>query len=232
MPPEDEKKSSSAGGGLLGKTPLSMALGVAGSVAGGLFNIFSGAKMMREARAIKPDYYSFNDPRLAGMESQYAKQMLGRAQMQVNSRMPGAAARERQLQTSMAGSQAAITRGAVDPTMAMQSILATQAAANDQVNAQLAQEAQFQQQREASLMGAQGTMISERDKALAERNTKFQMDMAQKNALRNAGQQAISSGISGMTETLTGAGANKQAQDQKRIQNSFFAQMYGLKMPE
>jgi hypothetical protein len=74
-------------------------------------------------------------------------------------------------------------------------------------------------------------MISERDKALNEKMAKFQMDMGQKNALRNAGQQAISGGISGIAGTLTGLGANQQAQRQQNVQNSLMAQMYGLKLP-
>lgn len=206
--------------------PLQVA-GAGASAIGGLVNIFSGLKMQREARNIKPDYYGINDPRLSGMESQYAKQMLGRAQMQANARMPGAAARERQLQTAAAGTQAAISRGVVDPTMAMQSILASQTMADDQINNQFMQEAQMQQQREANLMGAQQTMISERDKAMAEKMAKFQMDMSQKNALRSAGQQAISSGIGAMAGTLTGlGGAMEQSKGNKQYMG-LLERMYG-----
>lgn len=203
---------------------------IAGAVAGGikgLVNIFDGISMRKQAKKIKPDYYSLNDPRLAGQESQYAKQMLGRAQMQVNARMAGAAQRDRQIQTGLAGTQAAIARGVVDPTMAMQSMLASQAQAGQQMDNAAMMDAQFQQQKEANLVNAQNTMIGERDKLYQEKTNKYQMDMSQKNALRNAGQAAISSGIGSIAGSLTGFGANKQALDQQDMQNNFLSQMYG-----
>lgn len=204
-----------------------MIAGAASGAIGGLANIFSGLKMQREARGIKPDYYGINDPRLQGMESQQAKDMLGRAQMQVNARAAGAAARDRQIQTGLAGTQAAVRRGAVDPSMAMQAILASQAQAGDQMNQATLLDNQVQAQREANLMNAQGVMIGERDKALAEKNMKYQMDMSQKNALRSAGQQAISSGIAGIGGALTGFGANQQSQQNIAAQNGLMQQMYG-----
>lgn len=210
---------------------MALLAGAIASGVGGLFNIFQGAKMQREAKKIKPDYYGINDPRLQGMESQYAKDMLGRAQMQVNARMPGAAQRDRQIQAGMAGTQAAVARGAVDPSMAMQAMLASQAQAGQQIDQAAMMDAQFQQQREGQLMNAQQTMISERDKALNEKMNKFQMDMSQKNALRSAGQQAISSGISGIANTITGFGLNKQAQNNLKTNNALLAQMYGIKLP-
>lgn len=208
-------------------TGLAPGTGALMSIAGGIFNISQGRKMMKEAKAIKPDYFGIDDARLSGMESQYAKDMLGRAQTQVNARMTGAAGRERQIQAGRAGTQAAIARGAVDPTMAMQAMLASQAQSDDQMNNQFMMENQFQQQREANLMNAQGTMISERDKALQEKNMKFQMDMAQKNALRNAGQQNISGGINSMAGTLVGIGAKKQQNDYNNQYLSMMQKMYG-----
>lgn len=186
------------------------AIGAGVQAATSLFNIFSGIGMLNKASKIKPDYYSFNDPRLKGMESQQARDMLGRSQMQVNAMTPGAASRQRQIQSSRAGTQAAIQRGSVDPSMALQAMLASQAQADDQINNQYTMEAQMQQQREANLMGAQGTMISERDKALAEKMGKYQMDMSQKNALMNAGQQSISGGGSALAGTFMGLGAQQQ----------------------
>lgn len=204
-----------------------MAIGAGAQVAGGLFNIFQGAKMLKESKKIKPDYFGIDDKRLNGMESQYAKDMLGRAQTMLNARMTGAAARERQIQGSRAGTQAAIARGAVDPTMAMSAMLASQAQADDQSNQLFGLENQMQQQRDANLMNAQGVMISERDKALAEKNMKFQMDMSQKNALRNAGQQSISGGLSSIAGTFTGMGAQKQQADYNKNYLSIMQKMYG-----
>lgn len=206
--------------------PLMIAGAAAGGIKG-LVNIFDGISMRNQAKKIKPDYYSLNDPRLAGQESQYAKDMLGRAQMQANARMAGAAQRDRQIQTGLAGTQAAIKRGVVDPTMAMQSILASQAQAGQQMDNAALMDAQFQQQREANLVNAQNTMIGERDKLYQEKANKFQMDMSQKNALRNAGQAAISSGISGIAGALTGFGANQQVTQQQEFQNSILNKLYG-----
>ena len=197
------------------------------SVANGIFNIASGAKMMKESRNINPDYFGINDPRLSGMESQYAKNMLGRAQTQVNARMMGASARERQIQGARAGTQAAIARGAVDPTMAMQAMLASQAQGDEQINNQFMMENQFQQQKEANLMNAQGTMISERDKALQEKGMKYQMDMSQKNALRDAGRQAVTGGLGSISGTLIGLGQQKQQKDYNNQYFSMMQQMYG-----
>jgi len=197
------------------------------SLAGGIFNLVQGRKMMKEAKGIKPDYFGFNDSRLNGMESQYAKDMLGRAQTQLNARMTGAAARERQIQAGLAGTQANIARGAVDPTMAMQAMLASQAQASDQTNQLFGLENQMQQQRDANLMNAQGVMISERDKALQEKNMKYQMDMSQKNALANAGRQSISGGLSSMAGTLIGLGQQKQQKDYNNQYLSMMQKMYG-----
>jgi hypothetical protein len=204
--------------------PLS-AIGGAAQIGTSIFNIFQGAKMMKDAKKINPDYFGINDSRLNGMESQYAKDMLGRSQTQVNARMTGAAARERQIQGSRAGTQAAIARGVVDPTMAMQAMLASQAQGDDQMNNQFMMENQFQQQKEANLMNAQGVMISERDKALQEKGMKYQMDMSQKNALRSAGQQSISSAGSALAGSFMGMGAQKDANS--RASMNYFASMMG-----
>lgn len=210
---------------------LAPGAGAALSLAGGIFNIVQGRKMMKEAKRINPDYFGINDPRLSGMESQYAKDMLGRAQTMLNARMTGAAARERQIQASRAGTQANIARGAVDPTMAMSAMLASQAQADDQSNQLFGLENQIQQQRDANLMNAQGVMISERDKALAEKNMKYQMDMSQKNALRDAGRQSIFGGISSMAGTLVGIGQQKQQRDYNNQYLSMMQKMYGAPPP-
>lgn len=123
--------------------PLASVLGAGASIVGGLFNIFSGSKMKREAKKIKPDYYGIEDPRLKGMESQYAKDMLGNAQMLRNARNPYAASQTRAIQGAQANAQAALQRGAVDPTIAMQSILASQAQADQSINNQFIQEQQM-----------------------------------------------------------------------------------------
>lgn len=207
------------------------ALMAAGAVAqglGSLFNIWQGAKMMKEAKKINPDYYSINDSRMKGMESEYAKSMLGRAQMQVNARSPLAAVRERSIMAGTASTQSNILRGVVDPTMAMQGFLAAQKQGQANMDDQFAMEANMQQAAENRLINAQGTMISERDKILAEKMNKYQMDMSQKNALRSAGQQSISSGFSSLAGTLMGAGQMGQSQKNFNTQMDLTKQIYGI----
>lgn len=185
--------------------PFNITAGLVGQGLSSLAGIVSGIGQLRQAKKIKPEEYQFNDPRLNNMASPYAQQMLGRAQMQVNARIPGAAARERQIQAGTAGTQAAIRRGAVDSSMAMQGILAAQAQGNQQVDNQTMMEAQMQQQREANLMNAQGTMISERDKAFGAMQDKYRYDMDRKMALQNAGMGGISGGLGGLSSGFFGA---------------------------
>lgn len=85
----------------------------------------------------------------------------------------------------------------------------------------------MQQQRDANLMNAQGVMISERDKALQEKNMKYQMDLSQKNALANAGRQTISGGLGTMANTLIGIGQQKQQKDYNNQYLSMMQKMYG-----
>jgi hypothetical protein len=176
-----------------------------------IYGIGSGISQRKAAKKINPDYFAINDPRLNTMASPYAQQMLGRAQMQVNARMPGAAQRERQLLAGTAGTQAAISRGATDMSSAMQGILAAQAMGADQINNQALMEAQFQQQREGQLMNAQQTMIGERDKAFNAMNQKYMMDLERKNALQNAAQESISGGLGGLAAGFFSAARAKAA---------------------
>lgn len=166
-------------------------IGQAISLGTSIFGAIQGAKMLKQAKAIKPEYYAYGDKRLLGNESQYAKDMLGNAQMQRNARNPYAASQTRAILGGQATAQAALQRGSVDPVMAMQGILASQAQADQSINNQFIQEQQMQGQRDANLMNAQGVMISEGDKVYQDRMNKFQFDTDMKMALQNAGRQTI-----------------------------------------
>lgn len=177
------------------------ALAIAGLAIQAGTSIFGGIKgiqQLNEAKKIKPLYQKYQT-------SPYAKQMLGRAQQQLNARNIGSEMQRRNILASQANVGANITRGAIDPTMAMQGLLASQAMGDQAINQQFIQENQMQGQREANLMMGQKAMIEEGDKEYADMMNKYRMDTEMKNALRQAGTQSILNAGSGLASTAFGA---------------------------
>lgn len=177
--------------------PLLLAAAAAVQAGSSIYGGIKGAQMLKQAKKINPLYNKYQT-------NQNAKDMLARQQMLLNARSPFAAARDRQIQSQSAATKAAIQRGAVDPTMAIQGILASQNAADDQINQQFAMENQMQQQREANLMNAQNVMIGEGTKEYEDMWRKYQMDTDQKNALRQAGTQSIVNAGSNLASSMIG----------------------------
>lgn len=182
-----------------------MIAGAVGSAAGSLFNVFQGAKMIKEAKKINPVYNPYQ-------ESQAVKDIYGQSQQRLNARSPFSAMAQRGIQTSAANAASRVQRGVVDPAMALQSFAAIQGQADEAINKQFMAENQLEAQNFQNLMGAAGMMANEGKFKFQADLGKFDRDMSQKNALRSSGQQNISGGIQGLAGVMTGLGSAKQQQ--------------------
>ena len=173
----------------------------------GLTSIFAGiqgAKMMKEAKKINPYYTPYQT-------SEYAKNMLGLAQTRLNSRNPYAAARDRMLQQNQANTNAYISKGAVDPAQAMEMYLKSQAQSNlAGLNANM-QDANYDAQNVANYFTANNAMTAEGDKVYNDMFNKYQLDMNQKNALRQAGMQSIVNAGTSLASNLASVQGLKNA---------------------
>jgi len=185
--------------------PFMMGAGAVTSGLGSLFGVLQGSKMMKEAKKINPVYNPYQ-------ESQAVKDLYGQSQQRLNARSPFAAMAQRGIQANAANAAARVSRGVVDPAMALQSFAAIQGQADDAVSKQAMMENQMEAQNFQNLMGTTGMMANEGKFKFQADLGKYDRDMSQKNALRSAGQQSISSGIQGLAGVMTSFGAAQQQQ--------------------
>lgn len=178
--------------------PALAVVGLGMQAATSIFGGIKAAQQLKEAKKINPFYQKYE-------ASPYAKQMLGRAQQQVNARSPFAEAQRRSILSSQANVGSNIRRGAVDPSMAMAGLLASQAMGDQAMNQQFIMDNQMQAQREANLMAGQQAMTLEGDKVYADMMNKYKMDLDRKTALRQAGVQGIMNAGSSLASTAFGA---------------------------
>ena len=176
-------------------------LAAAGLVAQGLGSIFGavqGAKMLKEAKKINPQYKPYET-------SKAASEMLGLAQTRLNAINPMRSAAQRNVGTSQANTMAGISRNVTDPSQALAMAAGIQGQADQAFFNIGAQDQAMQQQNLANLMQAQNVMIGEDRMKYQDMLTKFQLDQAQKNALRSAGQQNILGAAQNISGSLFGA---------------------------
>ena len=185
------------------------------------FALAKGIQSLNEAKKIKPLYQKYET-------SPYAKQMLGRSQQLLNARNIGSEMQRRNILSSQANVGANITRGAIDPTMAMQGLLASQAMGDQAMNQQFIQEGQMQGQKEANLMASQQAMISEGDKVYADMMNKYKMDTDMKTALRQAGTQGIVNAGTSLAGTFMQAGGMKSQNDLSKAQTAYYNKRAGI----
>lgn len=126
---------SGAGGGLAGLlkgiNPIMQGLGIASTIAGGVSGLLAARDMKRLSKQV-PDY----------QRSKFPGQMLGQAQMELNSN-PFQAAQNRAIQGRMANRIAATRRAVTDPSQMLSLISAySGAAADESFNADMANFAQ------------------------------------------------------------------------------------------
>jgi hypothetical protein len=100
---------------------------------------------------------------------------------------------------------AGISRNVTDPSQALAMAAGIQGQADQAFFNIGAQDQAMQQQNLANLMQAQNVMIGEDRMKYQDMLTKFQLDQAQKNALRSAGQQNILGSAQNISGSLFGA---------------------------
>jgi hypothetical protein len=163
-----------------------------------LFGAIQGSKMLKEAKKITPQYKPYET-------SKAASEMLGLAQTRLNAINPMRAAAQRNIGTSQANTMAGISRNVTDPSQALAMAAGVQGQADQALFNIGAQDQAMQQQNLANLMQAQNVMIGEDRMKYQDMLTKFQLDQAQKNALRSAGQQNILGAGQNLSASLFGA---------------------------
>lgn len=184
--------------------------GLATQGLGSIFGAIQGAKMLKEAKQIKPEYRPYET-------SKAASEMLGLAQTRLNAINPMRAAAQRNVGTSQANTMAGISRNVTDPSQALAMAAGIQGQADQALFNIGAQDQAMQQQNLANLMQAQNVMIGEDRIKYQDMMNKYQMDLQQKNALRSAGQQNILGAAQSLAGTAFGAqglqDASKRYQD-------------------
>jgi len=165
---------------------------------GSVFGAIQGAKMLKEAKKIKPFYEKYKT-------SNAAKDMLGMAQTRLNAINPMKAAGQRQVQTSQANAMSGVNRNVTDSSQALAMVAGLQGQADQSMFNRDMQDAAFQQQNMANLMNAQNVMIGEDRMKYQDMMNKYMVDLNQKNNLRFAGQQNVLGAVQNLAGSLFGA---------------------------
>lgn len=173
-------------------------IGMAAGLAQGIFGIIQGAKMLKEAKRIKPVWEQYKT-------SPYASAALGLAQTSLGARNPARAAMERQMLAGQANVLASGQRAGLTPTQQAQMALASQGQMEQGIEKLGGMDMAFQQQNKADLYNAMNAMTGEERMKFQSMAMKYQMDQEQKNALRSAGQQNIMGAIGRVGATAYGA---------------------------
>lgn len=124
------------------------------STVGGIFSAIAGIKADKKLSSLIKE-----DPQYTS--SPYAANNLGMAQQLLNSRMAGAAGRERNIQTSGANARAAIGRNATDSSQALALMAGSQGMEGNQYNDLAMQEGQDAAMKQQNLFGANQGMTAE-----------------------------------------------------------------------
>lgn len=150
---------------------------------------FAAANKQKKAAA------KINPVRVDYQVSPYAKEMYGAANMALNSRMPGAAQAEANIQQGQANAISATQRGATSAAQFLALVNASQGLAGQQYGNMAAMEAQDYQRRLGNLVNAQGTMIGEGDKVYNDKMQKYLEESQTKAMLQQASMQNKFNGV-------------------------------------
>lgn len=165
-----------------------LGIGLGAGLFGDIGKLIFGGHQAHLAKQINPVFTQYQT-------SPYAKQQLGIAQQLFNAPMAGY---QQQLQ-NIYGSQAnylnAAQRGATDSGQLLALGGLAQGQTNQALNQLGIQNAQNKYNMLNNLNSAYQSMINEGNKVYQSQLEKYQMDVAQKNALTNAGMQNIFGGI-------------------------------------
>lgn len=159
-----------------------LAIGAGLSLANSIGRWVGGNKQNKLADKINPVFNQYQ-------ASPYAKSRLGLANQLFNSRMAGASAMEKNIFSNQANYQGAVERTATDSSAALAAAAAGQGQTNQSLSDLLTAEKQNKYETLGNLNQAYEGMIREGDKEYDSMKYKFEQDMAQKNALREAGMQ-------------------------------------------
>lgn len=165
---------------------------------GSIFGAFQGAKMLKEAKKIKPVWEDYKT-------SPYASAALGLAQTTMGARNPARAAMERQMLAGQANVLASGQRAGLTPTQQAQMALASQGQMEQGIEKLGGMDMAFQQQNRADLYRALDAMTGEERMKFQSMAMKFDREQAQKNALRSAGQQNIVGAADSLASSFFGA---------------------------
>lgn len=165
---------------------------------GSIFGAFQGAKMLKEAKKIKPIWEQYKT-------SPYASAALGLAQTTMGARNPARAALEKQMLATQANILASGQRAGLTPTQQAQMALSSQGQMEQGIEKLGAMDMAFQQQNRSDLYRALDAMTGEERMKFQSMAMKYQMDQAQQNALRSAGQQNIAGAADALGASFFGA---------------------------
>lgn len=164
--------------------------GAMGTV-GGIFSSIAGMKWDKEMDKLKE-----KDPRYTS--SPYAADNLGMAQTLLNSRMAGAANREKNILTSGANVRSGISRNATDASQALALMAGTQGQSDQSFNDLQMQEGQDAMMKQNNLFNANKDMTGEHDKLFDDEVRRWQdqvnMITAQYKARQAGGQSFTNMG--------------------------------------
>lgn len=155
---------------------------------GAPFKIGLGIFQNLKANKIKPQWEQYQT-------NPYAQKRLGAANNLFNSRMAGAAEMERNIFSNQASAIGNVNKNATDASQALAAASGIGANTNQAFGQLQNAEMQNKYAMLNNLNNAYAQMIGEGDKVHNSKMQKFQMDTAQKNALRNSGINNIFSGI-------------------------------------
>lgn len=160
--------------------PLPLLIGAGLGVANAIGRWFSGNKQKKLANKINPVFNQYQ-------ASPYAGQRMGLAKQLFAGRMFGAPQLERNIFSNQANTLNNVNKVATDASQALAYGAAAQGQTDDSLTNLQTAEAQNKYQMLGNLNSAYDTMIGEGDKEYSSMLDKYQSDVAQKNALMQAG---------------------------------------------
>src|SRR5579859_5446712 len=161
-----------------------------------VFGSIVGAIQLGQAGKINPQYTPYTT-------SPYASANLSNATNAYNGRMAGASTLEQNILANEANSNAGVDKSATDSAQALAAKAANVGQTNQSFKQVQTQEAQNKYQLLNNLNLANQGMVQEGDKTYQAMLQKYQMDLGQQGALRQAGLTNISNGLGGLGVAVT-----------------------------
>lgn len=180
-----------------------MAIGAGLGALGSLGKMIFGSKQNKLANKIKPVWSQYQT-------SPYAKEQLGIAKQLFSGRMAGAPQMERNILANQANFMGNVSRNATDGSQALALAAAGQGQTNQAFSDLMLKESQNKYGMLGNLNQAYGTMIGEGNKVHQSLMDKFQMDVNQKNALRESGASNIFGGLNDLSSLGIMLGQNQR----------------------